>query len=93
MTDKQLQRISILVSLFMITYFSVVLVKGCVHNRNIMRRYTEAQKQLAREEEKINNLKIKLEQVHDQEFIELTARDKLGLVAPGEIAFKIVKED
>ena len=64
-----------------------------MHNKSIMWRYTEAQKQLAREEEKLSDLKIKLEQVHDPEFIELTARDKLGLVAPGEIAFKIVKED
>lgn len=93
MTDKQWRRISILVSLFMIAYFSVVLLRGCIHNKSIMRRYAEVQKQLARETELQRELQVKLEQVHDPAFIELTARDKLGLVKPGETAFKIVKED
>ena len=93
MTDKQLQRISILVSLFMIIYFSVVLVRGCAHNGAIRHRHTEIKKQLEKEKARQQELLIKLEQVHEPEFIELTARDKLGLVKPGEIAFKIVKED
>jgi cell division protein FtsB len=93
MTDKQWRRISVLGSLLMIIYFSVVLVRGCWHNKNIMQRYAEVQKQLARETELQRELQIKLEQVHEPEFIELTARDKLGLVKPGEVAFKIVKED
>lgn len=93
MTDKQWRRISVLVSLLMILYFSVVLVRGCWHNKRIMQRYAEVQKQLARETELQRELQIKLEQVHEPEFIELTARDKLGLVKPGEVAFKIVKED
>ncbi len=93
MTDKQLRRISIIVSLLMIAYFSVVLIRGCLHNNSIKQRYAEVQKQLARETDKQRELQVKLEQVHNPEFIELTARDKLGLVKPGEVAFKIVKED
>lgn len=93
MTDKQWRRISIFVSLFMIAYFSVVLIRGCLHNKKIMQRATEVQKQLLYETEKQRELQVKLEQVHDPAFVELTARDKLGLVKPGEVAFKIVKED
>ena len=39
------------------------------------------------------DLHIKLDGARSNEFIELNARSRLGLVRPGETAYKIVKED
>ena len=39
------------------------------------------------------DLQIRLTETRSDGFIELTARDKLGLVRPGETAYKIVVEE
>jgi cell division protein FtsB len=74
-------------------YFMVSIIAGFFHNKQILGRYAEALKRYGAVIQRNQELKTKLEYVQSDTFIEVTARDKLGLVKPGEVAYKIVEED
>jgi cell division protein FtsB len=93
MKHQQLRILSLLILIILVGYFFVSLVTGFFHNKKILQRYTEIQKRYEAVVRRNQELKAKLRQVHSDAFIEVTARDKLGLVRPGEVAYKIVKED
>jgi cell division protein FtsB len=85
--------IIVLLGAVFIVYFAYELVSGYIHTQSVPRRHAGLKakyEDLIRQNE---NLRIRLTEVRSSEFIELTARDKLGLVRPGETAYKIVKED
>ncbi len=86
------KKFNVLLLLFFILYFIIVITKSCLHNNKTLRRYDNLQKQYEKELELNKELKLKLDQLNKDDFIELTARKKLGLAKPGEIVYKIVEE-
>ena len=76
-----------------ILYFGYELISGYIHTRSVLRRHAELEVRHAALVKQNKDLQIRLTEGRSSEFIELNARDKLGLVKPGETAYKIIKED
>jgi len=87
------RRVVVLLGALFVLYFSYELASGYLHTRSVQRRHTELEVRHAALVKQNEDLKIRLTEVRSNEFIELTARDKLGLVKPGETAYRIIKED
>ena len=85
-------KIRFFVLVFFIVYFAVVIIHGCSNNKRTLKRFDVLQQRYEKEVQLNQELKKKLEQLNNAEFIELTARQKLGLVKPGETVYKIIEE-
>ena len=87
------RRIIVLLGVLCVLYFGWALVSGYFQARSVLRRYAALELRQAELARQNTELKIRLAETQSAEFIELYARDRLGLVRPGETAYKIVKED
>jgi len=90
--SKRAGKIKAYIFLFFIIYLAISLTKGCMHNKQILRKYDDLKIEYAKDQKLNKELKLKMEQVQSDSFIELTARKKLGLVKPGEVVYKIIEE-
>ncbi|GBR76965.1 hypothetical protein NO2_1431 [Candidatus Termititenax persephonae] len=66
---------------------------GYWRGRELRRSYAELEARYAELLWQNEDLQIRLTETRSDGFIELAARDKLGLVRPGETAYKIVVEE
>ncbi|MDR1998133.1 MAG: septum formation initiator family protein [Candidatus Margulisbacteria bacterium] len=76
-----------------ILYIGYALLNGFARNRAVLRRYAALEARYAAMTRRNEELKLSLTEAQSDEFIELNARDRLGLVKPGETAYKIIEED
>lgn len=88
----RIKKIKLFFVIFLVFYFLIVVTKGCQNNRKVIGRYIGAKEEYAKALDQNKELKQRLQQVNSVEFIELTARKRLGLVKPGEVVYKIVEE-
>ncbi len=93
MTKIGLRRLLVLLAVIVTAYFVCGLINGYFQNKRVLHRYAEVQKSYEATLKLNQELKAKLIRIREDDFIELTARDRLGLVKPGETAYKIIKED
>ena len=73
--------------------FGFELARGYFRGQMVWRRYAALESRYAELLKQNHDLKIRLTEARSDAFIELNARDKLGLVRAGETAYKIVEED
>jgi cell division protein FtsB len=73
--------------------FGFELARGYFRGRMVWQRYTALESRCAELLKQNQDLQIRLTEARSDAFIELNARDKLGLARPGETAYKIVEED
>jgi cell division protein FtsB len=76
-----------------VLYFGFELARGYWRGQMVWQRYAALESRSAELLRQNQDLKIKLTEARSAAFIELNARDKLGLVRAGETAYKIVEED
>jgi cell division protein FtsB len=76
-----------------VLYCGFELARGYLRGQMVWQRYAALESRYAELLKQNQDLKIKLTEARSAAFIELNARDKLGLVRPGETAYKIVEED
>lgn len=88
----RIKKLKLFFVIFLVFYFLIVVTKGSINNRKVMARYEAAKERYAKAQELNQELKQRLQAVNSSEFIELTARKRLGLVMPGEVVYKIVEE-
>lgn len=72
-------------------YLIVIITKGLVHNKLVLKRYENITEQLVQEKKLNTELKLRIKELNTDSFVELLARKKLGLVMPGEVVYKIIK--
>ena len=87
------RKVIVSLGVLFILYFGYELASGYIHTQSVLRRHLELEARYAALVKQNEDLRIRLTEVRSNEFIELNARDRLGLVRPGETAYKIVKED
>jgi len=87
------RRLLVLALGLFILYFCYGLIGGYFRSQALLVRYTLLEARYAALQKTNQELHIRLAGARSDEFIELNARDRLGLVKPGETAYKIVKED
>jgi cell division protein FtsB len=93
MAKTGLKRVLFLLAVLLTIYFVGGLINGYFQNKKVLRRYTEVQKSYENTRKLNEDLKVRLKRIREDDYVELTAREKLGLVKPGETAYKIIKED
>jgi cell division protein FtsB len=76
-----------------VLYFGFELARSYFRGHMVWQRYAALESRYAELLKQNQELKIRLTEARSAAFIELNARDKLGLVRPGETAYKIVEED
>ena len=76
-----------------VLYFGFELARGYFRGQTVWRRYAALEARYAELLKQNQDLQIRLTEARSDAFIELNARDKLGLARPGETAYKIVEED
>ncbi|MDR2430653.1 MAG: septum formation initiator family protein [Candidatus Margulisbacteria bacterium] len=76
-----------------VLYFGFELGRSYFRGQTFWRRYAALESRYAELLKQNQDLQIRLTEARSDAFIELNARDKLGLARPGETAYKIVEED
>ena len=83
--------ITIIITFLFVVYLTIIVAQGLLQNRSVLKRYESLKGEIAQEEALNRQLKLRIKELNTDAFIELLARKKLGLVKPGEIAYKIVE--
>ncbi len=73
-------------------YLGIMAGRGIYHNFVVIKRHHVLQTEIANQIKLNQDLKNRLQKLKDPEYLELLARQKLGLVKAGEIVYKVAKE-
>lgn len=76
-----------IVALLLIVYIAYTLVFQQIAINEARTKEEEIKKQIEALKKENEQIKAELERMSDQEYIEKLAREKLGLIKPGEIMF------
>jgi cell division protein FtsB len=87
------RRLLILALGLFIIYVAFELVSGYFRGRAVLQRYAALELRKSVLQKANQELRLKLAETQSASFIELNARDRLGLVKPGETAYKIIEEE
>lgn len=80
--------IAVIVTLSIIFLITIALpLKNFFQQRN---EITRVQASIAQQEQKKEELQTEIEKYHSKAYLEEQARNRLGVIAPGETAFRIV---
>lgn len=91
MTEKRIiKTFKIAIVFFLIVYLSSSLIRGLINNRKVIARYEHVVEELSREKTVNKELKQKIALTEEPEYMELLARERLGLVKNDEMVYKIV---
>ena len=66
--------------------------RGIQHNYVVIKRHKALQSEIALQTKINADLKNRLQKLKDPEYLELLARQKLGLVKAGEIVYKVAEQ-
>jgi cell division protein FtsB len=75
---------------FILVYLSSSLIRGIWRNMSVLNEYHSLVADLDKEKERNQELKTKLTRLNNDDYLELMARKKLGMVKNGEIVYKVV---
>lgn len=70
-----------------LAFFGSIFIRQQITISGLNDKYAQYEKQLSQLQEKNAKLTSQLEQTQTDEYIEKVAREKLGLIKPGEILF------
>jgi cell division protein FtsB len=87
------RRLLILALGLFISYVAYELVNGYFRGRTVLKRYAALELRKSALRKTNQELRLKLAEAQSAGFIELNARARLGLVKPGETAYKIIEEE
>jgi len=73
-------------------YLGLMAGRGIYHNYVVIKRHKALQIEMTNQAKLNQDLKNRLQKLKDPEYLELLARQKLGLVKAGEIVYKVAKE-
>ncbi len=72
--------------MFVIALFAVITVQS-VHQYQLQRKLAEHQAKIEQDRKRNERLEAEIQKLQEQDYIEQLARDRLGLVKPGELVF------
>jgi cell division protein FtsB len=82
-----------IILVFILVYFSSSLVRGIWRNMSVLTDYHNLLTDLEKEKERNQELKLKITRLNNDDYLELLARKKLGMVKKGEIVYKVVSNN
>ncbi|MDI3481959.1 MAG: cell division protein DivIC [Tepidanaerobacteraceae bacterium] len=88
MTSKKRFRIRHLILLFIMIYVVCTLVAQQLKMMDLARQEAELKRQIEAAMQEREQLKKQIQLLHTDSYIEMIARDKLGLVKPDEYIYK-----
>jgi cell division protein FtsB len=75
-----------------LVYLGIMAGRGIHHNYVVIKRHKALQSEIALQTKINADLKNRLQKLKDPEYLELLARQKLGLVKAGEIVYKVAEQ-
>jgi cell division protein FtsB len=73
-------------------YLGLMAGRGIHHNYIVIKRHKALQIEIMNQTKLNQDLKNRLQKLQDPEYLELLARQKLGLVKAGEIVYKVAEQ-
>lgn len=78
---------------FLIFYLVFLGIRGAWHQHRLYYRYHKLLQQIEQAKEQNIQLKSKIARLQDPRYLEFLARDRLGLVKPGEKVYKLIESE
>jgi len=85
-----MRRLGVLLFVAMILYFIFMIRQDIIDNLGLKREEQGLQKSLAQERQLAQQLRARLKNLSDRQYIEGLARTRLGLIKKGETAYKVI---